>query len=245
MRPYSINLPICTSIFFNSFQVLYRLISQKVSPAYWAQLFGGGAKRTIRVETAAAGSHSPVQPQISGGDSTSTVGAEDGSSAGGDQGLLSMATSITKQRVKLNIKVLGVQLGGSQDSQGSGSGGAGGTGAAGQDRQSYREQFVPPEMSIVSKLMTKPTFEAKELQEIDYDSGDDSDGGDDDAFDEEDEDIDPFSNVPPPTENVQHSDPNSYAWCMMRYACVKLSQGVLEKFISMAGIDMGGKTANT
>ena len=57
-------------------------------------------------------------------------------------------TSITKQRVKLNIKVLGVQLGEK--------------GAVNQsnnmtegEKQTFREQFKAPEMSIVSKLMAK------------------------------------------------------------------------------------------
>ena len=58
-------------------------------------------------------------------------------------------TNITKQRVKLNIKVLGVQLAGNngQDS-------ASGQGIV-PEKQTFREQFTAPEMSIVSKLMTK------------------------------------------------------------------------------------------
>ncbi len=58
--------------------------------------------------------------------------------------------------------MLGVQLGTSQESQCSAaSGGAGGGGgvhgssSSGQERQSYRDQFVAPEMSVVSKLMSK------------------------------------------------------------------------------------------
>ena len=62
--------------------------------------------------------------------------------------ILNTMTSITKQRVKLNIKVLGVQLGEK--------------GAVNQsnnmtegEKQTFREQFKAPEMSIVSKLMAK------------------------------------------------------------------------------------------
>ena len=61
-------------------------------------------------------------------------------------------TSITKQRVKLNIKVLGVQLGAEQ--QGKEQNVQGGSVHQGE-RQTFREQFKAPEMSIVSKLMSK------------------------------------------------------------------------------------------
>ena len=66
----------------------------------------------------------------------------------GVSNLPSNVSNITKQRIKLNVKVLGVQLGSpgastTQDSQ------------AAEDRTSYREQFTAPEMSIVSKFMSK------------------------------------------------------------------------------------------
>jgi hypothetical protein len=84
----------------------------------------------------------------------------------------------------------------------------------------------------------QPLLEGKDL-DIDYDSGeesDDVDEDDDDAF----EDDDPFSNNPPPTENLEHSNPNSYSWCLMRYAVIRLAQKVLEKFINIAGVEMPG-----
>ena len=69
-----------------------------------------------------------------------------------DQGLAkvkSTVSSITKQRVKLNIKVLGVQLGADQAKD------QGQAAAQGGEKQTFREKFKPPEMSIVSKLMSK------------------------------------------------------------------------------------------
>ena len=74
--------------------------------------------------------------------------------------------------------------------------------------------------------------------DIELDSTADSDNED---LIEEDEDDDPFSNAPPKNENTQHSDPNSYAWCLMRYACISLSQALLEKFLSLAGVEPSGK----
>ncbi len=75
--------------------------------------------------------------------------SDDGQS-GDQQGLLNTMTSITRQRVKLNIKVLGVQLGSSQDGQQKEH-----HQQQEEGRRSYREQFVAPEMSIISKLMSK------------------------------------------------------------------------------------------
>jgi hypothetical protein len=33
-------------------QILYRLVSQNITPSYWASAFGGGAKKTMHVEKA-------------------------------------------------------------------------------------------------------------------------------------------------------------------------------------------------
>ena len=52
-------------------------------------------------------------------------------------------TSITKQRVRLNMKLLG-QFG-SQS----------GTPTIKEDKPTYREQFVPPDMSMVSYFLSK------------------------------------------------------------------------------------------
>ena len=71
-------------------------------------------------------------------------------------------TSITKQRVKLNIKVLGVNLGADQGQAKpiSGTGGPATSGSGGQtgEKQQVREQFKAPDMSIVSKLMSKVRY---------------------------------------------------------------------------------------
>ena len=84
----------------------------------------------------------------------------------------------------------------------------------------------------------QPLLDGKDL-DIEIDSTADSDN---DEFSEE-EDDDPFSNAPPKDENNQHSDPNSYAWCLMRYACITLAQGILEKFLSVAGVESSGESS--
>ena len=31
-------------------QILFRLVSQKVTPSYWSHIFGGGAKKTLQIQ---------------------------------------------------------------------------------------------------------------------------------------------------------------------------------------------------
>ena len=66
--------------------------------------------------------------------------------------LTTNVTTMTKQRVKLNMKVLGMQIGqNQQDATGATQNGAGQT----VEKQTVRESFSAPQMSIISKLMTK------------------------------------------------------------------------------------------
>ena len=83
-------------------------------------------------------------------------------------------------------------------------------------------------------ISLQPLLDGKDL-DIDLDSTADSDEEEEDY-----EDDDPFSNAPPKDANCQHSDPNSYAWCLMRYACITLSQDLLERFLSLAGVESSG-----
>ena len=54
----------------------------------------------------------------------------------------------------------------------------------------------------------------------------------------DDEDDDPFSNVPPKAANTQHSDPDSYAWSIIRLAALNLAQKNVETFLLTAGIEL-------
>ena len=80
-------------------------------------------------------------------------------------------------------------------------------------------------------------------RDLDIDVDSNAEDSDDDNEDDEDEDDDPFSNVRAfaKDENVEHSNPHSFAWCLMRHACIVLAQQNLEKFLSMAGIEYSGK----
>lgn len=84
---------------------------------------------------------------MKGGSYEGNGSAGDGGPAdpGDQQGLLNTVTNITKQRVKLNIKVLGVQIGNSQEA----------LVQSAPEKQAFREKFNAPEMSMISKLMSK------------------------------------------------------------------------------------------
>ena len=193
--------------------ILYRLMVQQPSKALWAQVFGGGAKKLLNVETSAPLLKDTMRSTSDEVDSVLTTG-------------ISSVTSITKQRIKMNMKLLNAQMGTSpQDVVGEKT-----------KKQSYKEVFMAPEMSIMSKLMSKETPEQNKAN-FDYDSGEESDHeGDIDDLDDEDDD--PFSNVPPKAANTQHSDPDSYAWAIIRLTTLNLAQRNIESFLLTAGIEL-------
>ena len=141
---------------------------------------------------------------------------------------LNTVTSITKQRIKLNMKLLNVQLGTSPPD------------ASGVDKSrkpTYKELFVPPETSIVSKLMSKTSLDAA-IQDLDYDSDEEPEADPGDNYDFDDEDDDPFSNVPPKAANTEASSPDSYAWAIIRLAVLQLAQKNIETFLATAGLEI-------
>ena len=195
--------------------ILYRLVAQKPSKAFWAQMFGGGARKQLSVETSGG---PPIKDSLR---STSDEG-ENLLSSG-----ISSVTNITKQRIKMNMKLLNVQMGSESSSKDVGDK---------TKKLNHKEVFMPPEVSIMSKLMTKTALD-QNAADIDYDSGEESDH--DGVIDDlDDEDDDPFSNVPPKAANTQHSDPDSYAWAIIRLAVLNLAQKNIECFLLTAGIEL-------
>lgn len=43
-----------------------------------------------------------------------------------------------------------------------------------------------------------------------------------------------------PKDNIEHINPNSYSWYVMRLAIVKILQQQLQEFLNVAGIEMQG-----
>ncbi|XP_014244478.1 dmX-like protein 2 isoform X1 [Cimex lectularius] len=190
--------------------ILYRISGQNFTDSTWAILFGGGVKKLLRV----------AQTQ-------GTPPVEREASIPNESGMWTTVTSLTKQRMRLNMKLLG-QFGsptGSQNMK--------------EDKPTYREQFVPPEMSMISYFLSKPTLPVEVSQDVDYDSA----GSDvSDMSEEEEEDVfegeskEKKNNTD--KENTEHSNPNSYSWAIMRLAVLKLIHDQLQSFLSVAGIDL-------
>lgn len=202
--------------------ILYRLVGQKFDNNTWSCLFGGGVKKLVKI----ASSSGTVSSRTSGPnvcvERTDSISGDIQAAAGG---VWSTMASLTKQRVKLNMKLLG-QFTGQQPN-------------IKEDKPTYREQFVSPQMSMVSYFLMKPHIESDYADEIDYDS---SDSRDPSAHGSSDEDEDVFdTNVKPkskPKDNTEHSNPNGYSWCIMRLAIVKILQQQLQDFLTVAGIEM-------
>nr|XP_054587570.1 dmX-like protein 1 isoform X2 [Nothobranchius furzeri] len=97
----------------------------------------------------------------------------------------------------------------------------------------FKEHFVPPELSIWDYFIAKPVLPPSE-NGIDYDSEQSQDSQDDDD-DDDDEDDDVFD---PSSPQREHSNNNSYSWCLMRLALVQLVLVNLKSFYPMAGYDL-------
>lgn len=119
-------------------KILYRLSGQQFSCASWAVLFGGGTKKLLRKATTEKfAPHLMQQPKSQ--ESLDTPVSEGG-------GMWTAVTSLTKQRVKLNMKLLEHFTSSS------------GAPNMKEDKPTYREQFISPDMSLVSYFLTKPIY---------------------------------------------------------------------------------------
>lgn len=122
--------------------ILYRLAGQKFTNQSWANLYGGGIKKLLRKATSqihlVQQQSSQQSVDIPTADSTCETPTSDGS-------VWNTVTSLTKQRVKLNMKLLGHFSGPSASPN------------MKEDKPTYREQFVSPDMSMVSYFLIKPS----------------------------------------------------------------------------------------
>lgn len=112
--------------------ILYRLVGHYFDNNTWACLFGGGVKKLLRVASTSGQSGSM---SLERADSISSEAQNTAS------GVWTTMTSLTKQRVKLNMKLLG-QFTGQQPNMK-------------EDKPTYREQFVSPQMSMISYFLMK------------------------------------------------------------------------------------------
>nr|XP_034493175.1 dmX-like protein 2 isoform X7 [Marmota flaviventris] len=93
------------------------------------------------------------------------------------------------------------------------------------ERPSYKEKFIPPELSMWDYFVAKPFLPLSDSGVI-YDSDESvhSDEEDDDAF---------FSD----TQIQEHQDPNSYSWALLHLTMVKLVLHNVKNFFPIAGLE--------
>ncbi|XP_034536057.1 dmX-like protein 2 isoform X4 [Notolabrus celidotus] len=94
------------------------------------------------------------------------------------------------------------------------------------ERPTYREKFIPPELSMWDYFVAKPFLPLSDSSAL-YDSdesGAEDDEDDDDAF---------LSD----TQITEHLDPNSYSWALIRLVMVKLAHHNVKNFIPLTGLD--------
>lgn len=115
-------------------RILYRLVANKFSTDTWSTIFGGGMKKLLRKAT--------CENHTLSNNVVSDESVE-------ENNVWNTVTSMTKQRVKLNMKILG-----NFNNNNS-------TTPMKEDKPTYREQFVPPEMSMLSYFLMKPKHVGK------------------------------------------------------------------------------------
>ncbi|KAM7285267.1 dmX-like protein 2 [Ixodes scapularis] len=200
--------------------VLFRLVGQRITKQTWGMLFGGGAKKLLRVTTSGT----------SGG-TTPSVAPEKEATATVETGIFD---ALTRQRVKWNMKILPqLKTEAPQTKER-------------EDRPTYRELFVPPVLSMMSCLMSKPSL-PDQWGPLDYDSAESVPSDEEEAGEDEDEDHDEddvFGDLAADrrrasqASRLEQLDPGSYAWALMRYATLKLAQHSLRDFLAVAGIEL-------
>ncbi|XP_053214869.1 dmX-like protein 2 isoform X2 [Panonychus citri] len=207
--------------------VLYRLVGLEFNEQIWGFLFGGGAKKLIHVVTQSKSATTPT-PQNSKDESQSTS--------------IDLFNALSQQRMKLHMKIL-QQL--NQDKP---------TppqtpNIIKEDRTTYKEQFVPPSMSIISYLMSKPKLSDDYIL-IDYDSSESVQSEDEDmeSFDDLDDNIFGTSvsgqisshtlGLQETARNTKKQDLEQYAWSIMRFAVIKLARIHLAQFLQIAGVEL-------
>ncbi|KAI8034003.1 hypothetical protein M5D96_013248 [Drosophila gunungcola] len=198
-------------------RLLYRLSGQSFNNETWSTLFGGGMKKLL-IKPAAA---QPSSQMVAAGGGAIATGGSTSEEPTDENSVWNTVTSITKQRMKLNMKILGSF---SQNSTSSN---------MKEDKPTYREQFMPPETSMLSYFLTKPpTTECD-----DYDT-DDSHESDNEEEEDDDDDVNVSRSQLKAKDNTEHTNPTSYSWSILRLALIKISTHKIQELVKVAGIEL-------
>ncbi|XP_015198420.2 dmX-like protein 2 isoform X3 [Lepisosteus oculatus] len=228
---------------------LFRLAAHPLNSRMWAAVFGGGAKLIVKMKRP-----SETAPAVLDGDKTESlyiVGTEQSRPAHTEQQsafqiTLSTTVSATelkgdmsppsnsppapaeevdKHRRRFNMRML-VPSRPSKETVT--------PPPVPTERPTYKEKFIPPELSMWDYFVAKPFLPLSESGAL-YDSDESipsDDEDDDDAF---------LSD----TQMTEHSDPNSYSWALMRLAMVKLALHNIRTFFPVAGLEFADLPVNS
>ncbi|XP_034490581.1 dmX-like protein 2 [Drosophila innubila] len=198
-------------------RLLYRLSGHNFTNDTWSTLFGGGMKKLLikpATQPHAAQTQAQAALQSAGAGAAGEESADENS-------VWNTVTSITKQRMKLNMKILGSF---SQNSTSSN---------MKEDKPTYREQFMPPETSMLSYFLTKPT--TADCDDYDTDDSHESDGEEEE---DDDDDVNVSRSQLKSKDNTEHANPMSYSWSILRLALIKNSTHKIQEFVKVAGIEL-------
>jgi hypothetical protein len=197
--------------------VLFRLCSAQFDIRSWGLLFGGGARRILHVPKLSDKAPPSEEPNDSS---------------------MNLLNAFSKQRRNLHMKIL-QQL--NQDKSTTTAPEV----SSGKDvkNNNYREQFVPPQMSIVAYLMTRPQL-PDEFILLDYDSSESLQSEPDDSdefgdFNEDDLDDDPWANREQQHRRKERQTTYElYAWAIMRKASLLMTKQHIEQFLIISGLEL-------
>ncbi|XP_050801489.1 dmX-like protein 1 isoform X1 [Gopherus flavomarginatus] len=204
---------------------LYRIMAHPFNDKMWSAVFGGGAhipSRGQMQQTTKAGRHfsmpSPHQVVVF---SMECVGFSKSLTAISTHSPTKHAVSSSVDNGKKQQKsfTLSSKISPKESSQSASSS------LVEQESPSYREKFIPPELSIWDYFIAKPFLPTSQSR-VEYDS-EESQGSDD-----EDEDFTSDLHL------QEHSNSNSYSWSLMRLAMVQLVLHRLKNFYPLAGHDL-------
>ncbi|XP_072289928.1 dmX-like protein 1 [Eucyclogobius newberryi] len=186
---------------------LYHIMTHPLNSQLWVTVFGGGARTPVRDKTSSPARTPPTaSPGIDGSERKSRRFRFLSSSRSGSK----EESSMEREGPPSPMFVPVVER---------------------EAASIFKEQFVPPELSIWDYFIAKPLLPTYENR-IEYDS-EASEGSEDDDEDEDYKDV-----FDPNSPQREHSNNNSYSWCLMRLAMVQLVLVNLKSFYPIAGYDL-------
>ncbi|XP_026847140.1 dmX-like protein 2 [Drosophila persimilis] len=200
-------------------RLLYRLSGQSFNNDTWSTLFGGGMKKLLIKPASGQAQSLPAAAAAAAG----AAGPTSDDPTADENSVWNTVTSITKQRMKLNMKILGSF---SQSST---------SNNMKEDKPTYREQFMPPETSMLSYFLSKPPPGTTECD--DYDT-DDSHESENEEEEEDDDDVNVSRTQLKAKDNTEHTNPTSYSWSILRLALIKITTHKIQELVKVAGIEL-------